>query len=254
MEPQRQRADAAEIGLSELRQATHGWLAAAHELKLGAAAEALEKGYSQGRSQGLSDGALAAETETDRLRKQLHAAREAFSEQFSRAGRERLALREEIVEARNEAVDMVAASAAAGAEALIKSRSLWKAEGRAEGFSEGLEKGFQEGFLSQGYPQAEGPSRGEMAEGIVSLSSPEAGRVPVEEERRATIANQEEAFASNVMLRETFAAYVVSAHEQQLRVVEAERRVSAEAQRGLSEELAKAHEMLAKLLTVCVNC
>eukprot|EP00903_Cladosiphon_okamuranus_P016183 g14934.t1 len=49
-------------------------------------------------------------------------------------------------------------------------------------------------------------------------------------------------------LRAAFSAYVVSAHEQKLSAVAAERRASEEAARDLSRELASANEMLAALL------
>ncbi|CAM9455615.1 unnamed protein product, partial [Ectocarpus sp. 12 AP-2014] len=49
VQPQKFRADAAERDLSELRQAAHGWLSAAHALKLEAVAEARENGFAEGR-------------------------------------------------------------------------------------------------------------------------------------------------------------------------------------------------------------
>lgn len=51
-------------------------------------------------------------------------------------------------------------------------------------------------------------------------------------------------------LRETFLAYVVSAHEQKLSAVAAEREAAGEAARDLSRELASANDMLATLLKV----
>lgn len=55
-------------------------------------------------------------------------------------------------------------------------------------------------------------------------------------------------------VREAFAAYVVSAHEQKLSAVAAERETSREVARGLSRELADSNEMLATLLKVlCVR-
>lgn len=51
-------------------------------------------------------------------------------------------------------------------------------------------------------------------------------------------------------LREAFSAYVVSAHEQKLSAVAAEREAAGEVARDLSEELASANEMLATLLKV----
>eukprot|EP00904_Undaria_pinnatifida_P007104 jgi/Undpi1/3523/HiC_scaffold_16.g06895.m1 len=138
VEPQRKRADAAETELSELRQATHNWLAAAHALKLEAAAEAHAKGYLDGHAQGRAEAELEAEAEKNTLRTELHTAREALSGQLSQARRERLALVEEVATARSEAVEMVAAVGAAGTAALTKSRTAWLAEGRAEGFAAGL--------------------------------------------------------------------------------------------------------------------
>ncbi|CAM9775670.1 unnamed protein product [Ectocarpus sp. 4 AP-2014] len=168
VQPQKLRADAAERDLSELRQAAHGWLAAAHASKLEAVAEARENGFAEGRGDLL--------------------------EQLERSRRERLALREEVLVARTEAVDAIAAMGEAGAAALVKSRDVWRAEGRAAAEQELL-----------------------------------AG----------------EDVASEV--REAFAAYVVSAHEQRLAAVARERERAGEAARELSRELARANEMLAAL-------
>ena len=51
-------------------------------------------------------------------------------------------------------------------------------------------------------------------------------------------------------LREAFSAYVVSAHEQRLSAVAAEREAGGKVARSLSRELASANEMLATLLKV----
>ncbi|CAN0488102.1 unnamed protein product, partial [Ectocarpus sp. 12 AP-2014] len=144
VQPQKFRADAAERDLSELRQAAHGWLSAAHALKLKAVAEARENGFAEGRRDLL--------------------------EQLERSHRERLALREEVLVARTEAIDAIAAMGEAGAAALVKSRDVWRAEGRAAAEQELL-----------------------------------AG----------------EDVAAEV--RDAFAAYVVSAHEQRLAAVARER-------------------------------
>lgn len=171
VQPQKLRADAAESDLSELRQAAHGWLSAAHALKLEAVAEARESGFAEGRGDML--------------------------EQLERSHRERLALREEVLAARTEAVDAIAAMGEAGAAALVKSRDVWKAEGRAAAEQELL-----------------------AGEGVESE------------------------------VREAFAAYVVSAHEQRLAAVARERERAGEAARELSRELARANEMLAALSKV----
>ncbi|CAN0107170.1 unnamed protein product, partial [Ectocarpus sp. 13 AM-2016] len=168
VQPQKFRADAAERDLSELRQAAHGWLSAAHALKLEAVAEARENGFAEGRGDLL--------------------------EQLERSHRERLALREEVLVARTEAVDAIAAMGEAGAAALVKSRDVWRAEGRAA--------------AEQGLPAGEDVA---------------------------------------AEVRDAFAAYVVSAHEQRLVAVARERERAGEAARELSRELARANEMLAAL-------
>lgn len=118
-------------------------------------------------------------------------------EQLERSHRERLALREEVLVARTETVDAIAAMGEAGAAALVKSRDVWRAEGRAAAEQELL-----------------------------------AG----------------EDVASEV--REAFAAYVVSAHEQRLAAVARERERAEEPTREISRELARANEMLAALSKV----
>lgn len=182
MEPERFRADTAERDLAELRQATHGWLAAGHALKLQAAEEARKSGYAEGYAEG---------------RAELRAARAAFSEQLLRS-------RREVAAARAETVELVAAAGAAGAAALSKSRDVWRAQGRAEGIA------------------------------------------AVAGERAVTAA----AAADDDGLREVFSAYVVSAHEQKLSAVAAERQAAEEVARDLSGELASANEMLVTLLKV----
>lgn len=122
-----------------------------------------------------------------------------------RSHRERLALREELVVARAETADMVAAAGAAGAAALAKSRDVWRAEGRAEGHA--------------------------------AAAIAEKNRM-VEEGRGANDDGGE--------VREVFAAYVVSAHEQKLAAVAA----AGERARELSEELERARAALATLSEV----
>lgn len=60
----------------------------------------------------------------------------------------------------------------------------------------------------------------------------------------------EQAVADDGGVRAAFSAYVVSAHEQKLSALAAEREVAGEVARDLSEELANANEMLATLLKV----
>lgn len=188
VEPQRLRADAAENDLSELRQATHGWLSAAHALKLEAVAEARESGHADGYAEG---------------RAELQAARASFSEQLAHS-------RREVAVARSEAFDLVAAAGSAGTAALVKSRDFWRAYGRAEGIAAAAGAAGQAG-------------------------APVAVAVAV---------------SDTAEVREAFAAYAVSAHEQKLSAVAAEREASQEVARGLSRELAESNEMLATLLKV----
>lgn len=232
MEPERRRADTAEAGLSELRQAAHGWLSTAHVLKLEAAAEARMSGFSEGRIRGRSEGAGEAEAEMLSLRTELGVAREAFAAQMTLARKERLALREEVLEAKTEACEMVAAAGAAGAAALTKSREVWVAEGRVEGFSRGVADGLAEG----------------RAFGRADVNEELAARVTDAERGQAAAAGG--AVEAEVKLREAFAAYVVSAHEQKLRMMATEREASRAVARGLSEELVDAREVLATLLKV----
>lgn len=243
VEPQRRRADAAEAGLSELRQAAHGWLSAAQVIKLEASAEARAKGYSEGRARGRSEGELEADAKMRSLRAEVHQAREAFLDLLARSQRERLSLREEAVEARNEAVEMVAAVGAAGAAALAKSRDVWVAQGRAEGFASGLAEGLAEGSA---VGREEGRAQGRADAGI-ELGARVRG---AEEREAAAVAAASEAGEAEVKLREAFAAYVVNAHEQKLRVAGTAKEESWQVTRGLSEELASAREMLAELLKV----
>lgn len=189
VEPQKTRADAAENDLSELRQATHGWLAAAHALKLEAVAEARKSGHADGYADG---------------RAELQAARASFSEQLAQS-------RQEVAAARSEAVDLVAAAGAAGAAALAKSRDVWRASGRAEG--------------------------------IAAAAATVAGQAGA-----GAVAGAEEDAAAE--MREAFAAYVVSAHEQKLSAVALEREASQKVERRLSRELADANTMLATSLKV----
>lgn len=119
-------------------------------------------------------------------------------EHLERSHRERLALREEVLAARTEAVDAIAAMGEAGAAALVKSRDFWRAEGHAAAEQQLL-----------------------LARDDVELE-----------------------------VREAFAAYVVSAHEQRLAAVARERERAGEAARELSRELARANEMLAALSKV----
>lgn len=247
MEPEKRRADAAEAGLSELRQAAHGWLSTAHTLKLEAAAEARASGFSEGRVRGRSEGSGEAEAEMLSLRTELGAAREAFAAQLTLARKERLALREEVLEARTEACDMVAAAGAAGAAALTKSREVWVAEGRVEGYAGGMAEGLAEGRAAgraEGMMEGRALGRGDTNKELaVRVRNAERGPAPA-------AAAEEDAMQAEVELREAFAAYVVSAHEQKLRMMATEKEASRAVARGLSEELVGAREVLATLLKV----
>lgn len=140
-EPQRRRARAAERDLSELRQAAHGWLAVAHTQKLEAVADARSSGFAEGKTRGREEATLESEEEICSLKLELDNVRKALSVQRSRSHRERLILREEIANARDEAVGMIAAVGSTGLAALHKSREVWLARGRAEGFAAGLAEG-----------------------------------------------------------------------------------------------------------------
>lgn len=246
VEPEKRRADAAEAGLSELRQAAHGWLSTAHTLKLEAAAEARASGFAEGRVRGRSEGAGEAEAEMLSLRSELGAAREAFAAQLTLARKERLALREEVLEARTEACDIVAAAGAAGAAALAKSREVWVAEGRVEGYAGGMAEGLAEGRAAG---RAEGMVEG-RALGRGDANKELAVRVSEAERGPAAAAAEEDAVGAEVELREAFATYVVNAHEQKLRMMATEKEASRAVARGLSEELVAAREVLATLLKV----
>ena len=200
VEPQRRRANAAETDLSELRQATHRWLALAHVLKLEAAADARASSYAEGRTHGREEASLKSEAEKLLLREELVKTKQVLLEQSSRSRLERQALQEEVVEARHEAVEMLREAGAAGMIALNKSREVWMAKGRAEGFDAGL---------------AEGKAVGRM-EGIA------VGRADSTEESRTRLRAAEEmraeadaASEAEAKLRETLALYMVSARASQ---------------------------------------
>lgn len=243
VEPERQRADASESKLSELRQAAHGWLATAHALKLEAAAEARVNGYTEGRERGRSEGKVAVEAETRSLQMELHEAREVFSELLLRSHGERLSLKEEVVAARGETVGVLAAAGAAATVALTKSREASLAKGRAEGFEAGRLQGLAEGVASG---RAEGLALG-RADAEVELSE----RTRAAEEGKVTaLTAAAEGEKAGAVVREAFAAYVVHAHEQRLTAVATEKEASRQVVGGLSEELANSQEALAKLLKV----
>ncbi|CAN0179824.1 unnamed protein product [Laminaria digitata] len=100
-------------------------------------------------------------------------------------------------------------------------------------------------------------ARSEAVDTVAAIGA--AGAKALTKSRKASLAEgraegfaaglaQKTAERSGVRLREAFAAYVVSAHEQKLRVVAKEKVSSADMARGLSSELASAREMLAGLL------
>lgn len=269
VEPEKQRADSAETALSELRRSAHSWLATAHAVKLEAAAEARAEGYLQGTADGRSEATADSLKRELSLRTEMEELRGDFAKHRAQSREKSLALTIAVSEARQDAYTMVAAAADAGAAALAAARGPWMAEGRAEGLAEGVAQGRAEGLIegrAEGYLEgfaagrAEGLSEG-RAEGVeigrksavaaVEISTVTKMEVDGAGGDGAAATPEEDAGRE---LREAFAAYVVSAHDQKLRFAQKEKAAAEETARGLEEELTAAREVLAQVLEVRIWC
>lgn len=189
------------------------WMSAEHTSKMEAAAEARAEGYLEGRVDAEADAAL----DVAALRAQADETHEAFRAHRDRSREERLALREKIAEAREEGFAMIASLGQAGVAAIESSHRAWKAEGYAEGL--------------------------------------ERGRVEAESELlpllRETEASAKEARAKEAEMRDTFAAYIVRAHEEKLDVLAKERVAAKTRMNVVMEKLAEITSALARMLQVC---
>lgn len=212
VEPQRKRADAAEAELTELREAAQGWLSTAHASRMEAAAEARATGYLQGRSEASAE----ANAENLSLRSELKETHDTLADHRARSREERLVLREAVAEARADAYTLVSKAGTAGTAAIEASRDDWRAQGYTEGFAQG-----------QAHAEAELTPR------LIAAES--SGKTTRAEETQ---------------LRDAFAAYVISAHEQRLKIIATERAASKERVEYLAEELAGTRSALARMLQV----
>lgn len=255
-------------------------------MKLEATAEARAEGYLLGIADGRSQATADSLQRELSLRTEMEELRDDFAKHRAQSREKSLALTIAVSEARQDAYTMIAAAADAGAGALAAARGPWMAEGRAEGHSEGLARGraegltegrvegFREGFAAG---RAEGLSEG-REEGVkigrkstamaVELSTVTAMKVDgaggdtavtqpqvkdgLFEGGGGMAATAEEDAGRE--LREAFAAYVVSAHDQKLSFAQKEKAAAEETARGLEEELAAAREVLAQVLEVRVWC
>lgn len=276
--PERRRADEAEAGLSELRRSAHEWLATAHAVKLEAVTQALADGYLHG----CGDGRAEAEADALRLelslRTELDELRSDFALHRARSRETALTLTMAVSDATRETSEMVSAAAKAGASALMASQDVWKAEGLAEGYARGRAEGFVAGRL-EGFSagHAEGVKMDRSAAAAAAAKAEAAAddftsrRVQVTEMggktagdqaaiegevgdtmATATVAAMAPADDAERDLREAFAAYVVSAHDQKLSFARKEKFAAEEKARGLGEELAAARSVLAEVLQVRV--
>lgn len=286
VEPERQRADKAEAGLSELRRSAHAWLATAHAVKLEAAAQARADGYLQGCDDGRADAEADALRLELSLRTELDELRGDFALHRARSRETSLALTMAVSEATREAYEMVSAAAEAGAATLVASRDGWKSEGRSEGLAEGYTRGGAEGFaegfaagrlegLSAAHAEGVEMGRSAAAEAEAGAGVFTSPRMQAAGTGRETAGDQAAAAdrlvggeggitgaTATVMaaaedaerdLREAFADYVVSAHEQKLNFALKEKAAAEETARGLGEELAAARMVLAEVLQVRVH-
>lgn len=208
------------------------------------------------------------------LRAELDSLRGDFADHRTSSRQERLASTEAMAEATQDAYAMVTSAAAAGAAALEVSRDAWRAQGRvdgvAQGFTEGFAdgqsqgraEGFREGFLAAGQADRVDTGRADnvVQIGRASAVASELSTPPVRAAgaRRATdndlfrgVVESADVGATEQELRETFAAYVVSAPDQKLKFAEREKAAARETARGSQKELAAARKVLAQVLQVC---